>query len=87
MKTVYTSLYDITEIQQKIVRYIDHWVHIEKTPIPQTEIVKEMQKTNESVRTVVHAITGLIKLGYIRKAVINGQSVHSKIKYVQLRRL
>lgn len=80
-KTVYTNLYEITELQQRIMRYIDSWVHIQKTPIPRSEIIKGMK--DDKARTVENAINGLLDLGYIRRAVITS----NKTYYVMLRRL
>ena len=91
MNTVYTSLCPITTLQQKIVRYIDYWVHNEKTPISQKRIIEEMESTNENRKTVIHALDGLLKLGYIRRAITTGSGEDGigaeKTKYVQLRSL
>jgi hypothetical protein len=91
MKTVYTNLYSITILQQKIMRYIDYWVHTEKTPISQKRIILEMESTEENRRTVIHAIYGLEKQGYIRKAVGmgtgEGGTGDERVKYVHLRGL
>lgn len=81
MKTVYTNLYDITELQQNIVKYITYWVSTEKIPIPQKEILTEMDRRGKKWKTVVHALNGLLKLGYIRRTV----TTSNKTSYVQLR--
>ncbi len=65
------------------MRYIDYWVHVEKTPIPRKEVIEEMESKNEKSSTVVNALNGLIKLGYIRR----GVETSNKTFYVQLRRL
>lgn len=80
---MYTNLYDITAIQQKIVRYISYWVKVENTPIPQKEIMEEMLRRGERTRTVEHALGGLLKLGYIRKSV----ETSNQTKYVQLKNI
>ncbi|HZX14949.1 MAG TPA: hypothetical protein VFF49_11195 [Thermodesulfobacteriota bacterium] len=82
-KTEYTNLYDITDLQQKIVRFITYWVMTEKTPIPQKEIIDEMKRKGRNSSTVVNALNGLLKLGYIRRAVI----ISNKTFYVQLRKI
>ncbi len=91
MKTAYANLYDITELQQKIVRYIDYWVHVEKTPISQRKIIEEMENRNQNGATIIKALVGLLRMGYIRKAITNGAGEDGtgseKTKYVQLRRL
>ena len=82
-QTVYTNLYGITKLQQKIMRFIDYWVHVEKTPIPRKSIIDEMKTKNEKSSTVVNALNGLLRLGYIRRAVITS----NKTYYVQLRKI
>lgn len=83
MKTAYTNLYDITELQQVIVRFITYWASTVKTPIPQKEIIEEMERHGRKASTVVNALNGLLKLGYIRRSV----EVSNTTSYVQLRRL
>ena len=83
MKTKYTNLYEITELQQTIVKYITYWASTEKEPIPQREIIDEMKRKGKKHSTVVNALNGLLKLGYIRRAVITS----NKTYYVQLRRI
>lgn len=89
-ETVYHNLYEITDLQQKIMRYIDYWVHVEKTPIPQRIIILEMKPKN-NLDAVKNALTGLIRLGYIRRAITNSEGESgigaNKTKYVMLRRL
>lgn len=80
-RTKYTNLYDITDLQQKIVRFITYWVKTEKTPIPQKEIIEEMKRKGRNSSTVVNALNGLLKLGYIRRTV----GTSNKTFYVQLR--
>ena len=83
MKIVYTNLYEITELQQKIMRFIDYWVHVEKTPIPLSSIIEEMGKRNQKKRTVEASVHGLAGLGYIRRA----ETISNKTFYVQLRKI
>jgi hypothetical protein len=91
MRTVYTDLCPLTKLQQKIVRYIDYWVHTEKTPISQKRIIEEMEYVKENRKTVIHALDGLLKNGYIRRAITNGIGEDGvgaeKTKYVQLKSL
>ncbi len=83
METVYTNLYDITELQQKIMRFIDYWVHVEKTPIPQKEIICQMEQRGQKSDAVIYSLRELLKYGYIRRA----ETISNKTFYVQLRRL
>ena len=91
MTTVYTNLYEITELQQKIMRFIDYWVHTQKIPVPQKDIIVEMETRGEKNSTITHSLTGLLRLGYIRKAVTNSSGEDGtgarKTKYVMLRRI
>ena len=87
MKPLYTNFYTITELQQKIMRYIDYWAHTEKTPISQKKILEEMESKNMIRKTVIHALEGLLRQGYIRIAISSGEKGHATARYVQLRRI
>ncbi len=93
METVYTNLYNITELQQKIMRFVDYWVHVEKTPIPRQQIILQMNERSEKDSTIINAINGLLKLGYLRRAVMTyadekkPRSQNNETFYVQLRRI
>jgi len=81
--TSYTNLYEITELQQKIVRFITYWVGTEKTPVPRKEVIQEMGRRKQNTATVINALNGLLRLGYIRRAEI----ISNKTYYVQLRKI
>ena len=91
MKTIFINFYTITDIQQKIMRFIDEWAHIEKVPISQKKILEEMESQDENKKTVIHALDGLLKQGYIRRAITTSSGEDGKgaekTKYVQLRRI
>lgn len=82
--TAYTSLYEITDLQQWIMRFVDYWANTVKTPIPQKEIVAEMKRRNKTYGGTISALRGLLKSGYIRKAVISTEPLNT-VRYVQLR--
>ena len=71
------------------MRYIDYWVHTQKTPISQKKIIEEMESVQENRKTVIHSLDGLLRLGYIRRAITNGTGEDGigaeKTKYVALR--
>ena len=69
------------------MRYIDYWAHTQKIPIAQKKILEEMLSTNENRKTVIHALEGLLRQGYIRRAITNGEKNHATTSYVQLRRI
>lgn len=80
-KTKYVNLYEINELQRKIMKFVTKWVHEEKTPIPQKEIVTAMKQSGVKDFTAVNAINALLRKGYIRRAV----TISNKTYYVQLR--
>ena len=82
-KDDYINLYEVNELQTKIMEFIDKWVHEEKTPVPQKEIIIEMKRQGVKDFTAVNAINSLLKKGYIRRAVV----ISNKSYYVQLRRV
>ena len=82
MKTAYVNLYTLTQTQNAIIRFIDYWVHVEKDPIPQKEVIQEMTRRGRNTSTVVSSLNGLIKLGYIRRSV----KISNTTSYVQIRR-
>lgn len=82
-KTRYADLYGVTRLQRRIMKFVDKWVHEEKTPIPQKEIVKAMKEAGTKDFTTVNSINSLLKKGYIRRAV----TISNKTYYVQLRRV
>lgn len=82
--TVYTNLYEINTNQQSIVKFMITWVHTEKVPIPQKKIIEFMINEGSNKSTVVHNLNGLIKLGYIRRAMVQPSNSTS---YVLLRTL
>ena len=79
------NLQEITRLSQEIVKFIDWWVHTEKTPVPRTEIIKHMKKKGLKEHGVIWALNKiLIPKGYIRRAVTTSSN---KTFYVQLRRI
>jgi len=84
MKTVYTNLYEINGVQQQVIKYIMGWCKKEKVPIPQTNILKGLGENGLKEKTVIHNLTGLVKLGYIRKAEMRHKT-HHQTCYVLLR--
>ena len=82
-KSKYVDLYDVNELQRNIMKFVDNWVRTEKTPIPQSEIVKAMTEAGTKNFTTVNAINSLLRKGYIRRAIITS----NKTYYVQLRRI
>lgn len=82
-KAIYISIDDVNELQTNIMLYVDWWVHIKKTPIPQREIIIEMKNKGVKDFTCVNALNSLLKKGYIRKS----YAISARTTYVQLRRV
>jgi hypothetical protein len=81
MKPVYKSINDLTELQSKIMRLINEWVHTNKNPIPLKEIMLRMTEQGVKAPTAINAINGLLLKGYIRRACI----ISNKTYFVMLR--
>lgn len=82
-KTQYYQGDEINILQRKVMVFIDHWVHTEKTPVPRQEVIKSFQKERVPRITIEGALTALLHKGYIRR----GYSQSNKTCYVQLRNI
>ena len=82
-KTKYTNLTEINEAQTMIMKFIDLWVHREKTTVPLKEIIAEMTIQNIDKNTTIYSLKILLKKGYIRRS----SEISNKTKFVQLRRV
>lgn len=83
LRAVYINLKEINKLQTRIMKFVDVWVHEEKTPIPLKEIIAEMKRQGVKDFTTVNAINGLLNKGYIRRAV----TISNTTSFVQLRRV
>jgi len=81
MKTAYTNLSEISELQTAIMRYVAHWARTEKTPIPLRQVIREMENQSINDFTTIKALEVLLKKGYIRRSVM----ISNKTSFVQLR--
>lgn len=81
MKTVYTALLELNELQTSIMKYIDNWTHEQKTTVPLKEIVNEMNNRGIKYDTTVKSVRILLKKGYIRRSEV----ISNKTSFVQLR--
>lgn len=79
--TKYSNYYEITELQVKIMKVIENWVHTQRTPIPKRQIIESMKEQGVKDFTTINAITSLLLKGYIRRAI----GTSNKTYYVQLR--
>ena len=81
--TVYKDFCEINKLQTDIMVYIDRWVHEEKTPVPQKEIIQNMKMNGIKDFTIVNALNALMRKGYLRRAYM----ISNKTFYVQLRKV
>lgn len=83
MRTVYKEFTDVNKLQTDIMLFVDQWVRIEKTPVPQKEIISNMRLKGIHDFTTVWSLNALLRKGYIRRAYM----ISNKTYYVQLRRV
>ncbi|MCK5023756.1 MAG: hypothetical protein KAS04_06270 [Candidatus Aenigmarchaeota archaeon] len=83
MSQTWVDLYTLTDLQTKIMHFVDDWARTKKTPIPHGEIIIGMKKDKVKESSSVYAIRALLHKGYIRRAIIRS----NKFFYVQLRRV
>ena len=83
MSTVYISVVEINKLQTDIMKYVDVWVHTEKGPIPQRQIILKMKSDGVLECTTVNALNALLRKGYLRRA----YTISNRTFYVALRRV
>jgi reverse gyrase len=83
INTVYRDLFVINKLQTDIMVYVQDWVHTQKTPVPQKEIIAYMKDNGIKEPATVYALNALINKGYLRRAYV----ISNKTYYVQLRRI
>lgn len=79
---------DIKKLQVEIMQFVDVWVHTEKIPIPQKEIITKMEQQGKKVNSVVGALNRLLRKGYIARVKMYatpGQGNGNKTYYKQIR--
>lgn len=72
------------------MQFVDVWVHTEKTPIPQKEIIAKLEKDGKKVTSVVGALNKLLRKGYLKRIKMyatQGQGSGNKTYYKQIRGL
>lgn len=83
MKTTYTNLSELSDLQTSIMKFVDLWTHEKKTTTPLKEIIIHMNKNGVKHYTTIKAIQVLLKKGYIRRSF----EISNKTSFVQLRRV
>lgn len=76
----YFNTKDINPLQLRIMQVVEQWTRTQKTLVPQKEIIQTLSKEEIKSGTVVNALHGLIRKGYIRRS-----DLHRSTKYIQLR--
>ncbi len=74
---------ELNDLDKIVMQFIEYWVHEQKTPIPQREILSQLAEREISPRSVENSLHRLLKLQYIRRA----YTTTNKTTYVQLRRV
>ena len=82
-KTLYSSFSEIGDLQENVMRVIEDWVHIKKTPVPLKEVITEMVNRGVKKESTIYSLKILIQKGYIRRA----YTISNKTYFVQLRTL
>lgn len=82
-KTVYVGISELTDLQKRIMQYVDAWAHKEHTPVPLRNIIEEMNRQGTKKPTTIHAIGVILKKGYMRRSV----TISNKTSFVQLKRV
>ena len=85
METKYTSLRTISNLQVEIMKFIDFWIKEKNTPVPRKEIDKAMVKDGRTKFAVKGALFGLLRQGYLRRAIMGVGTPRNEAFYVKLR--
>lgn len=75
---------DINDLQFAIMVFVKRWADIQKTTVPQKEIIESLREFGVKSYTTLNAIKALIEKGYIRKAYSEQQR---KTFYVMIRNI
>lgn len=81
--SIYVDVTGVNKLQREIMLFVDDWARIQKTPIPQKEIVLGMVAKGVKTFTTINALNSLLRKGYIRRSC----EISNKTRYVQLRRV
>jgi hypothetical protein len=77
------SAKDINLLQNEIMKVIDSWARVNKTPISQKHILKEFKDGGVLEVTTKAALKALIFKGYIRKAcVLSNRTFYVQLKWI-----
>jgi hypothetical protein len=82
MQTEYTNLVELTDLQKKVMVYIQDWARNKKTLVPQKAVVKQMKLEGMKEATILNILNVLQTNYYIRRACTGAQN---RTFYVQLR--
>lgn len=79
--TKWNDFFGVTELQTKIMHFVQDWVRSQKTPVPHAEILTYMEKEGTTRSTTKSAVLSLVKNNYLRRAIITS----NKTYYVMLK--
>ena len=83
MSTLYINLSELGDLQEEVMKVIEEWVHVKKTPVPLKEVIAIMEIKGSKKKSTIYSLSILIKKGYIRRA----YTISNKTSFVQLRTL
>jgi len=83
MSTLYINLSELGDLQEEVMKVIEEWVHVKKTPVPLKEVIAEMVTQGVKKESTIYSLKILIQKGYIRRA----YTISNKTYFVQLRTL
>ena len=67
--------------------FIDSWAKREKVPVPRKEIVRQMKADSITKYAVKRALDSLLRMGYVRRAIVGANKPLNEVSFVQLRRV
>ena len=75
---------DLVGIQIDIMLYIKWWANCQKTPVPQRNIIKNMELQGIKSYSSINALNALLEKGFVRRAYSEKQN---RTYYVMIRNL
>ena len=75
---------DLVGIQIDIMLYVKWWANCQKTPVPQRNIIKNMELQGIKYSSLINALNALLEKGFIRRAYSEKQN---RTYYVMIRNI
>jgi hypothetical protein len=75
---------DLVGLQIDVMLYVKWWANCQKTPIPQKNIIKNMELQGIKYSSLINALNALLEKGFIRRAYSEKQN---RTYYVMIRNI